>query len=37
MKTSVELIYQVMPSDRELETIRDAGHMLTSNPKSVLV
>lgn len=37
MKISVELTYQVTPSDRELETIRDAGHMLTSNPKSVLV
>jgi hypothetical protein len=37
MKVSVELIYQTMPSDRELERIREAGHTLTSNRKSVLV
>jgi ABC-type transporter MlaC component len=37
MKASVELIYKVMPSDRELENIRDAGYRLTSNPKSVSV
>jgi hypothetical protein len=37
MKVSVELIYQAMPSDRELENIRDAGHRLTSNRKSVSV
>jgi hypothetical protein len=37
MKTSVELIYRTMPSDRELETIREAGHILTSNRKSVSV
>jgi hypothetical protein len=37
MKVSVELIYQAMPSDQELENIRDAGHRLTSNRKSVSV
>jgi hypothetical protein len=37
MKASVELIYKAMPSDRELENIRDAGYRLTSNPKSVSV
>jgi hypothetical protein len=37
MKASVELIYQAMPSDRELEKIREAGHRLTSNRKSVSV
>jgi hypothetical protein len=37
MKVSVELIYQAMPSDRELKTIRDAGHTLTSNRQSVSV
>jgi hypothetical protein len=37
MKTSVELIYKAMPSDRELKTIQEAGHMLTSNQKSVSV
>jgi hypothetical protein len=37
MKASVELIYKAMPSDRELEKIREAGHRLTSNRKSVSV
>jgi hypothetical protein len=37
MKASVELIYQAVPSDRELEIIRMAGHTLTSNQKSVSV
>jgi hypothetical protein len=37
VKTSVELIYKAMPSDRELETIREAGHTLTSNRQSVSV
>jgi hypothetical protein len=37
MKVSVELISQAMPSDRELETIREAGDTLTSNRKSVSV
>jgi hypothetical protein len=37
MKVSVELIYKAMPSDREMETIREAGHILTSNQKSVSV
>jgi hypothetical protein len=37
MKVSVELIYQAMPSDRELKTIREAGHTLTSKRKSVSV
>jgi hypothetical protein len=37
VKTSVELIYKAMPSDLELETIREAGHRLTSNRKSVSV
>ena len=35
MKASVELIYKTIPSDRELERIREAGHRLTSNRKSV--
>jgi hypothetical protein len=29
MKVSVELIYKAVPSDRELETIREAGYTLT--------
>jgi uncharacterized membrane protein len=37
MKVSVELIYKAVPSDRELERIREAGHRLTSNRKSVSV
>jgi hypothetical protein len=37
MKVSVELIYKAMPSDRELETIREAGCTLTSDQKSVSV
>jgi hypothetical protein len=37
MKVSVELIYKAMPSDRELKTIQDAGHTLTSKRKSVSV
>jgi hypothetical protein len=37
VKTSVELIYNAMPSDLELEKIREAGYRLTSNRKSVSV
>jgi hypothetical protein len=37
MKVSVELIYKAVPSDRELEIIRMAGHTLTSNRRSVSV
>jgi hypothetical protein len=37
MQVLFELIYKAVPSDRELENIRDAGHRLTSNPKSVSV
>jgi hypothetical protein len=37
MKVSVELIYKAVPSDRELETIREAGCTLTSDRKSVSV
>ena len=37
MKVEVELQYQAIPPDEELEIIRDAGKNLTIDPKSVSV
>ena len=37
MKVEVELQYRAIPSDKELEIIRDAGKSLTTDPKSVSV
>ena len=37
MKVEVELQYQAIPPDEELEIIRDAGKSLTTDSKSVSV